>query len=296
MGLRSALSSRVGRRTWTLGLTCLALVAFAGNSLIGRQALRHTPIDPANYTLVRLASGAAVLALIVAWQHRRDAQPTRTWREGHWISGAALFAYAVMFSYAYGAMTAATGTLLLFPTVQITMIGWGWHLGERLTRFQTAGLLLAAAGLLALLWPGLSAPPWLDAMLMMGAGAAWGVYSLRGRGALDPTAVTAGNFWRAAVLALVVSVLTWPGWHWDAQGVAWAMLSGGVTSGCGYALWYLALRGLKATTASVVQLGVPVLVLLGGAWWLGEPVTVFITVCAAAVIGGIAMVLKPSRA
>jgi len=105
----------------------------------------------------------------------------------------------------------------------------------------------------------------LDAALMMGAGVAWGVYSLRGRGALDPTAVTAGNFWRGALLALGLSVLTWPWWQWDVQGVAWAMLSGGVTSGCGYALWYVVLRGLKATTASVVQLSVPVLVLLGGA-------------------------------
>ena len=280
------------RGSWSAWLTVLAMLAFSGNSLIGRQALYHTAIDPANYTLVRLASGALVLACIVSWQHKRIWPPAL--QQGNWLSAAALFAYAVMFSYSYQAMTAATGTLLLFPVVQITMIGWGWYLGERLSGFQCMGLGLAGAGLTALLWPGLATPPWLDAALMMGAGVAWGVYSLRGRGAPDPTAVTAGNFWRGALLALGVSLLTWPWWHWDAQGVAWAVLSGGVTSGCGYAVWYVALRGLKATTASVVQISVPVLVLLGGALWLDEPITWLLVLSSAAVMGGIAMVLKPA--
>ena len=192
----------------TLALTALAMLAFAGNSLLCRQALQHSGIDPASFTSVRLTSGAVVLWALVRWRGQRPA--------GDWASAAALFVYAAAFSFAYLSLSAGTGALLLFGAVQATMLGWGLWRGQRLGRGQTAGLVLALGGLVALLLPGATAPPAGGALLMTAAGVAWGVYSLRGRGAGDPTAVTAGNFVRASALAvpLALAALPWARWRW----------------------------------------------------------------------------------
>lgn len=270
----------------TLLLTALAMLAFAANSLLCRLALRDTGIDAASFTSVRLISGAITLWLIVRMRNGSAL------RAGNWISAAALFVYAAAFSFAYLSLSAATGALLLFGAVQATMIGVGLWRGERLVRRQTLGLVLALGGLLGLQLPGLSAPPPFGAALMLSAGAAWGVYSLRGRGVADAAAATAGNFLRAAPLALLLSALQVSSQHLDAHGLAYALVSGALTSGVGYVVWYSALPGLKATQAATVQLSVPVITALGGIALLGESLSWRLVLAAVAILGGIALVLR----
>ena len=273
-------------------LTALAMLAFAGNSLLCRVALVHTGIDAATFTSIRLLAGALVLWLIVSFKRgRADAA-------GSWTSAFALFAYAACFSFAYVSLSAATGALLLFGAVQTTMIGFGLWKGERLRGQQLAGLLLALAGLLGLLLPGLSAPPPLAAALMLCAGVAWGVYSLRAKGVADPTRVTAGNFVRAVPFAIALSaaMLTrHSGDVADAKGVGLAIASGALASGVGYAVWYTALRGLTATTAATVQLSVPVIAAFGGIAFLGEAITLRLLVTSIAILGGIALITLAPR-
>ena len=286
-------------------LTTVAMLAFAGNSLLCRVALKQTGIDAASFTSVRLASGALVLALLVAWGGRGPAGasskpgaagavgPVRPWHAGDWVSATALFAYAAGFSFAYVSLSAATGALLLFGVVQTSMIGWGLSQGERLRPLQWAGLAAATAGLVWLLLPGLAMPSLTAGAMMAGAGVGWAVYTLRGRrpGTGDATAVTAGNFLRAAPLALGVSALLWAQARWDGAGLALALASGGLASGLGYAVWYTALRGLTATRAAIVQLSVPALATAGGALLLGEPLTSQVLGASVAVLGGVALVI-----
>ncbi len=266
-------------------LVVLAMFAFAGNSLLCRIALEQTGIDPASFTSIRLISGAVMLGLVVGL--RRGAQVGA----GSWISAIALFAYAAGFSFAYVSLSTATGALVLFGAVQITMIGHGLSTGERLCGPQVAGLLLAFAGLIGLLLPGLSAPPPRGAILMLGAGMAWGIYSLRGKRAGDPTRVTAGNFLRTVPIALVLGVLMLKDLSLDVAGVGYAIASGALASGVGYAIWYAALPALKATTAAIVQLSVPVIAGMGGIIFLTEPVTLRLALASVAVLGGLALVL-----
>jgi len=203
----------------------------------------------------------------------------------------ALFVYAAGFSFAYVSLPAATGALLLFGAVQATMIGHGIWKGERLLKLQIAGLMLAFGGLVGLVLPGLSAPPLYGSLLMLGAGAAWGVYSLRAKGAGDPTRVTAGNFLRAAPIAAVLSVLMFDRTSLDQAGFWYAVSSGALASGIGYAIWYTALPALKSTTAATVQLSVPVIAALGGIVFLGEPMTLRLVLASVAILGGIALVI-----
>jgi drug/metabolite transporter (DMT)-like permease len=269
----------------TILLTSLAMLAFASNSLLCRIALKHTGIDAASFTTIRLISGALMLWLAVKI-HRG----THT-GNGNWRSAFALFAYAAGFSFAYLNLPAATGALLLFAAVQVTMIGYGVWSGERLEMLQLVGLMLAFGGLVGLLLPGLSAPPLVGSILMLGAGAAWGIYSLRGRGAGDPTKVTAGNFMRAALIAAAMSVLMFKGASLNNLGIWYAVSSGALASGIGYAIWYTALPGLKATNASIVQLSVPVIAALGGIIFLGEPISLRLVLASIAILGGIALII-----
>lgn len=272
----------------------LALLAFAGNSLLCRMALRHTAIDAATFTSVRLSSGALVLALWVFWRGRARGGPA-PWASGDTGSALALFVYAAGFSFAYRSLTAATGALLLFGVVQTVMIGWGLWRGERLRGLQWLGLTGACAGLLVLLLPGLEAPSLMSGGLMAAAGAAWAVYSLRGRGAGDATAVTAGNFIRAVPMAGLLSAVLWPQARWDGAGLGLALASGALASGLGYAVWYTALRGLSATGAAVSQLCVPALAAAGGVLLLGEAMSLRLALASVAVLGGIALVLAGRR-
>lgn len=270
----------------TFLLTTLAMIAFASNSLLCRVALKDTAIDAATFTAVRIGSGALALWIIV--RVRTSLAPG-----GSWISAFWLFAYAAAFSFAYLSLTAGTGALLLFGAVQATMIGRGLLGGERLGAVQVAGLVLAFGGLAMLLAPGVSAPPVAGAALMLFAGFSWGLYSLRGRGAGDPTVVTAGNFVRAVPMALALFAMMLPWSSLDARGIGFAVLSGAIASGMGYAVWYTALRGLKATSAASVQLSVPAIAAFGGVIFLGEAVTVRLIVASIAILGGVAMAIRP---
>lgn len=266
-------------------LTVLALTAFAGNSLLCRAALAHTHIDAASFTTVRLLSGAVVLWCLILL---RGGMSTGS---GNWLSAFTLFAYAAAFSFSYVHLTAAAGALLLFGAVQTTMIGYGIWSGERMRLLQIAGLILACSGLIGLLLPGLSAPPLVGALFMLCAGVAWGIYSLRGKSAGDPLKVTAGNFIRAAPMAVALSVLLLGSASLDPAGVGYAFLSGALASGVGYAIWYTALPFLKSTTAATVQLSVPIIAALGGVLFLSEPLTLRLLTASAAIIGGIALVI-----
>ena len=268
-----------------IALTSLTMIAFAGNSLLCRVALKHTGIDAASFTSLRLISGAAMLWLVV--RIRRGACSGG----GNWTSAGALFAYAAGFSFAYVSLPAATGALLLFGAVQVTMIGRGIWAGERLGSLQLVGLVLALAGLVGLLLPGLSAPPLFGSLLMLGAGVSWGVYSLRGKGAGDPARVTAGNFLRSVPIAAALSLATWGSASLDSAGFWCAVVSGALASGIGYVIWYTVLPALKATNAATLQLSVPVLAALGGVALLGEAVTLRLVVASAAILGGIGLVI-----
>jgi drug/metabolite transporter (DMT)-like permease len=261
------------------------MLAFAGNSVLCRIALKHTSIDAASFTSIRLISGAVVLWVIASFFRSNSTG------RGNWISAFALFAYAAGFSFAYISLTAATGALLLFGAVQVTMIGHGLWCGERLHKQQFLGLALAFVGLIGLLLPGLSSPPLLGSVLMLIAGVAWGIYSLRGKGAGDPTRVTAGNFLRATIFAALLSLLLRSNSNLDIIGVWYAIASGTVASGLGYAIWYSVLPALKATNAATVQLSVPVIAALGGIILLGEPVTARFVLASLAILGGIALVI-----
>ena len=270
-------------------LTVLAMLAFAGNSLLCRFALQETAIDAASFTSLRLLSGAVSLWLIVYLRGGGFVVA------GSWASALALFAYAAAFSFAYISLPAATGALLLFGAVQATMIGYGLWSGEHMTLRQWVGLVMALLGLVGLLSPGLSAPPLSGALLMLGAGIAWGVYSLRGRGGGDATAVTAGNFVRAVPMALALSLLARPVLSVDVEGAWYAVVSGALASGVGYALWYRALPGLRPVSAATVQLSVPVIAALGGVVFLSEAPGVRLVLASLAILGGIALVIVSRR-
>lgn len=274
--------------TVPMALAVAAMVAFAGNSLLCRLALHTTVLDPASFTLVRLASGAATLWMLCRLRKRRHAAPTPA---GDWPSAVALFAYAAAFSFAYVALPAAVGALLLFGAVQATMTAVGLWRGERLGRGQAVGYAVALAGLVALLLPGLSAPPAASAGLMLASGVAWGVYSLRGAHGGDPLARTAGNFLRAVPLALLLALGGLLPVRFDPVGVGYAIASGAVASGLGYAAWYAVLPRLRALQASAMQLAVPPLTAAGGVLLLGEPVGLRLALCSAAILGGVLVVM-----
>ena len=269
----------------TLSLTALAMIAFASNSILCRLALRQGGIDPASFTLVRILSGA--IALWFVMQVRRE----KSFKAGNWFSAFALFAYAGAFSFAYLQLSAGTGALLLFGAVQATMIFLGLLKGEHLDAIQVAGSIVGITGLTVLLVPGLSAPPLFDSVIMLIAGIAWGIYSLSGRGEKRPVGATAGNFLRAVPFAVVLIVVGRPWIKLDASGVFYAALSGAITSGLGYVIWYRALPGLKATSAATVQLSVPVLAATGGIILLGERMSLRYLLASLAVLGGIALVV-----
>jgi len=261
------------------------MIAFASNSLLCRAALKQTSIDAANFTSIRILSGAVALSIIVRLRNNS------TKRGGTWASGLALFTYAAAFSFAYNTLAAGTGALLLFGAVQATMILWSFGKGERLDAIQWLGLSLAVFGLIALVFPGVSAPPIGGSILMVTAGVAWGVYSLRGQRETRPVNATAGNFLHALPFAVLVSLVFLPTARLDRLGILYAVVSGAVTSGIGYVLWYAALPGLKGPSAATVQLSVPVLAATGGILLLGESVTTRYLLASCAVLGGIALVI-----
>jgi drug/metabolite transporter (DMT)-like permease len=273
-------------------LTAFTLVAFAANSLLCRMALGEELIDPVTFTTLRLVGGALFLIPV----SRVGGEAVRTeGSHGSWASGLALFAYAIAFSLAYVSLNAGIGALILFGCVQATMIGAGLRSGERPHPAQWLGLFIALVGLVYLVSPGIAAPNPLGALLMAVSGIAWGVYSLRGRGVAAPILSTAGNFARAAPMAIVASAVAFSMAHLEARGVVLALVSGTITSGLGYVLWYKALRGLTTTVASIVQLLVPVLAAFGGVVILSEQVSARLAIASALILGGVALAIVTRR-
>jgi drug/metabolite transporter (DMT)-like permease len=268
-------------------------VAFAANTVLCRLALHDGSIDAASFSTIRLASGALTLwAIVVLFQRRSNPGAAR----GDWSSAFLLFLYALPFSFAYLSLTTGTGALILFGAVQATMIASGLHAGERPHVMEWVGLVIAIGGLIYLVSPGLAAPSPPSAALMVVAGIAWGAYSLRGRGAVDPVRTTAGNFARSVPLALAVSLVALPLAHVSAKGALWAVLSGALASGVGYAIWYAALPALTATRAATVQLSVPVLSAVAGVILLGEAVTLRLVIAAVLILGGVGFALRARAA
>lgn len=272
-------------RTWVLLVVSLSMLAFAANSLICRLALGGERIDPASFTTIRLLAGSLTLALVVSLR-RNGGQNAASW----W-SGAALFVYAVAFSFAYVELSAGAGVLVLFGTVQATMIGWALWRGERPRPWQIVGYLAALAGLVILLLPGATTPAPLPALVMALSGLAWGIYSIRGAAAGDPTATTAGNFHWSLIPALLLTLVMPPAWPLDPLGVALAAVSGAITSGLGYIVWYATMKALSVAQAAVAQVTVPVLVALGGVALLGEPTSLRLVVAALMILGGITLAI-----
>ena len=276
-----------GDRLWTPILTGLALVAFAANSVLCRLALGQGTIDAASFTAIRLVSGALTLLVVAALSKGKE----RSTPGGNWTSATALFLYAIAFSFAYVSLSTATGALILFPTVQMTMVVAALWWGERPRLLEWLGLSIALCGLVYLVLPGLSAPSPLGSLLMTVAGISWGVYSLRGRGAVNPIAVTTGNFVRSVPFVLGVSLVLLQMIQVSPKGTLLAVASGSLASGAGYVIWYAALRGLTTTRAAAVQLSVPVLAALGGVIFLSEQISIRLVISSVTILGGLGLVL-----
>ena len=269
-------------------LTALAMVAFAANSLLAREALASGAMDAVGFTGLRLASGAIALAVVLAFNRRQAAPPV----PGSWASAAALLAYALAFSLAYLRLGAAMGALILFVSVQFTMIGWGVLRGERPGPAEIAGIVLALGGFVYLVSPGLTRPDPLGTVLMALSGVAWGIYSLRGRGSGDPAGDTAGNFIRTLPVALLLMAVSAAGTDMTGKGIALAVASGVLASAGGYVVWYRVLPLLAAIAAAVVQLSVPVITAAAGVLLLSEPLTFELVAAGSIILAGLALAIS----
>ncbi len=264
-------------------LTSLALIAFAGNSVLCRLALADGSIDAASFSTVRLVSGAIALLLILHAGNRG----TRPASFGSWMSAAMLFIYAVCFSFAYISLDTGIGALILFGMVQATMVAGALWAGDRPSVAEWLGWLFAVSGFVYLVSPGLTAPSLSGSVLMGIAGIGWGIYSLRGRNEPFALAGTTYNFVRSVPLVIVVSAVSLKEMHLSANGIVLAIMSGAITSGIGYAIWYTALRSISSMQAAMVQLSVPVLAAAGGVFFLAESVTLRLIVSGLLILGGI---------
>ena len=288
--------------------TAFALTAFAFNSILCRMALGQGEIDAAGFTSVRVLAGAVALFLISFIYGRSkvgesvrlesDVTPLLTrglLQYGSWASAFCLFAYAICFSFAYLGLTAGTGALILFGSVQMTMIAASVVRGERPGVWELCGVAVAFGGLIYLVLPGLASPPLFNSLLMAAAGAAWGFYTLRGRGSEDPLADTTGNFIRALPMALAAVIPFVGGLHLSSRGMILAVLSGALASGVGYSVWYAALKYHTATRAAVLQLAVPVITAVGGVLLLSEALAIRLLVASFLILGGIMLVIIAKR-
>lgn len=275
----------------TIFYTGFALTAFAFNSILCRLALQTNEIDAAGFTLIRLVSGAVTLVVIylLFGQHAENT------KRGSWLSAFFLFAYAVCFSFAYVNLTTAAGALILFGSVQATMVFVALLKGERPKITEWLGLIFALGGLVYLVFPGLSAPPPISSALMAAAGIAWGFYTLRGKGSVNPLADTTGNFVRAVPMIIPAALPFLPQMHSSPKGITLAVLSGALASGIGYSIWYAALRFHTAARAAILQLSVPVLAGFGGAVFLAETISLRLVTASILILGGIALAILSRR-
>ena len=275
----------------SIALTAFALTAFAFNSSLCRMALASGESDAASFTGVRLISGAVALAALLF----ASGKTRNVVKSGNWASAFFLFAYAVAFSFAYLGLTTATGALILFGCVQLTMFGVSLQRGVRPGSMEWAGLIVASCGLVYLVLPGLSAPPLSSALLMAAAGMAWGGYTLRGKGSEDPLADTAGNFVRSVPMVLAVVLIFLPNLNISSRGILLAALSGAIASGVGYSVWYAALKYHTPARTGVLQLAVPVIAAAGGVIFLAETASWRLVVAGVLILGGIGLTLIRRR-
>ena len=272
-------------------LTTFALVCFALNSILCRLALKSDEIDAPSFTAIRLVSGAVVLSVIFIFFGKKESEVKR----GNWFSAFFLFANASCFSCAYINLTTATGALILFGSVQMTMTIAALIKGERPRILEWIGLIFALGGLVYLVFPGLSAPPFFSSVLMSSAGIAWGFYTLRGRTSTNPLADTTGNFVRAVPMILIVCVPFLANIHLTTKGILFAVLSGAIASGVGYSVWYAALKYHTATRAAILQLSVPVIAATGGIIFLSEEITIRLLIATTLILGGIVIKVKSEK-
>jgi drug/metabolite transporter (DMT)-like permease len=270
----------------TIIFTGLALIAFAANSILSRLALRERAIDASSFTIIRLLSGTIVLLAMIRFKSNKTNSSTN----GSWYASLMLFLYAITFSFAYISLDTGTGALILFGSVQITMILLSLVSGNRLHLTEWAGVTIAFMGFVYLFLPALTTPSAIGFLLMTAAGIAWGVYTLKGRDSRNPLMDTAYNFLRTIPLVIILAIVTMKKGQYSSEGILLAVLSGGITSGIGYTIWYIALGELSATQAAVVQLLVPVIAALGGVLFVSEAITLRLTVSAIMILGGILMV------
>lgn len=268
-------------------LTVLALLAFAGNSVLCRLALAENQIDPVSFTSIRLFFGALFLIFLVMLKTRKTIDTGK----GSWLSSSFLFVYAIAFSYSYISLETGTGALILFGTVQVTMIVFGLVKGSRLHLIEWIGLLCAFLGLCVLLLPGGATPSFSGFALMVASGIAWGCYTLAGRGSKEPLLDTANNFLKTLPFIVVVTLLTFDGVQLSSAGITLAIMSGVITSGLGYAIWYSVLPALTVTKAAVVQLTVPIIAAFGGVFFSSENVSVQLMISSTLVLGGVLVVI-----
>ncbi|GLS91032.1 membrane protein [Psychromonas marina] len=272
----------------TLIFTTFAMTAFAANSVLGRLALKGELIDAGSFSAIRLFSGAMMLLLLVILNKTMNKNSgSIRWREGSWITSLYLFVYALAFSYAYLSLDTGSGALVLFAAVQVTMVIMSLIKGKMLSRYEWLGLIIAFSGLSYLLLPSATAPPLLPALLMLVSGIAWGLYTLAGKGAADPLLQSCNNFLRTIPFIAVLLLFTLEQSTITTNGVLLAIASGAITSGLGYAIWYVALKGLTVTQAAVVQLSVPIIAAFGGVFFVNEAISTALVISALLVLGGI---------
>ncbi len=286
----------------TFILTMVALVAFAGNSMLCRLALKTMSIDAGSFTLLRLISGAVALIFLTRLfrEGRQDRGRSIKYSDsGGWLGGFSLFVYAAFFSYAYVSLDTATGALILFGSVQISLIVYGMAKGEKLSLIEGLGFLVSCAGFAYLLLPELTKPSSVGLALMVVSGCAWAVYTVQGQGSKSPLNDTAYNFTRALPFSLLLFILMAFGLLGEVtlswRGVLLATASGALTSGIGYAVWYSALRSLSTTVAAVSQLAVPVIAAILAIMFVGEAITIRLLLSSVAVLGGISIVIMSKR-
>jgi len=267
------------------------MIAFAANSVLCRLALNDTAIDPASFTSIRLLSGAIILLLLVFSSSSKNQTSTK----GSWVSGGILFLYAVTFSFAYVSLETGTGALIVFAMVQITMITSALFNGEKMNSSEWLGVVLAFSGLVYLVLPGVTAPPLSGLLLMIVSGIAWGLYSLRGKSSQNPLRDTAFNFTRTIPFLIILILFSIDSIKAEPHGITLAIVSGAITSGIGYTIWYMALKGLSAVQASIVQLIVPVIAAVGGVIFLSEIISLRLVIASLLILGGIAIAILKRR-
>ncbi|MBL4765002.1 MAG: DMT family transporter [Colwellia sp.] len=268
-------------------LTGLALIAFAANSVLCRLALGNGAIDASSFTVIRLLSGAIALFIILSIKGSNQGVSSK----GSWTAGLMLFLYAITFSYAYLSVDTGTGALILFGSVQITMIMLSLISGTRLHLIEWSGVFIAFTGFIYLMLPNITTPSINGFILMTVAGISWGIYTLKGRSSKNPLMDTTYNFLRTIPFVALLAVFSMQNISYSTEGIVLALISGAITSGVGYTIWYIALGGLSSTQAAVIQLSVPVIAAIGGVVFVSEIITIRLVISATVVLSGILMVV-----